>query len=336
MTRQLLDDLRSILGSRHLLSGASQMRRFTRGYRYGQGAAVAVALPGTLTEMWRVAQRCVAADAIIITQAANTGLTGGSTPFGDDYDRPVVVINTMRIKSLHLLADGRQVLAFPGTTLDELETALLPLGREPHSVIGSSCLGASVIGGICNNSGGSLIRRGPAYTELALYGRVGADGRLELVNKLGIGLGEDPDTILSRLERRDYGASDIDDGGDKVASDPDYPRHIRDVDAATPARYNADPRCLHDAAGSAGRLIVFAVRLDTFAAEKDTRVFYIGTNDPADLTAIRRSMLATRRRCRSPPNISTARLSTSRRAMARIPISSCRNSAPGGCRGFLP
>ncbi|PMS38226.1 hypothetical protein C0Z20_05515 [Trinickia symbiotica] len=29
---------------------------------------------------------------------------------------------------------------------------------------------------MCNNSGGALVRRGPAYTELALFARVEADG----------------------------------------------------------------------------------------------------------------------------------------------------------------
>lgn len=40
-------------------------------------------------------------------------------------------------------------------------------------MIGSSCIGASVIGGVCNNSGGSLVKRGPAYTEMALYAQLG-------------------------------------------------------------------------------------------------------------------------------------------------------------------
>ncbi len=51
-------------------------------------------------------------------------------------------------------------------------------------MIGSSCIGASVLGGVCNNFGGALVRRGPAYTELALYARVNDDGQLELVNHL--------------------------------------------------------------------------------------------------------------------------------------------------------
>ena len=98
-------------------------------------------------------QACVAHGKIVIMQAANTGLTGGSTPDGDDYDHEIVIISTMRMKKIQLILDGRQVICFPGSTLDQLEQALAPLGREPHSLIGSSCLGASVFGGICNNSG---------------------------------------------------------------------------------------------------------------------------------------------------------------------------------------
>lgn len=38
---------------------------------------------------------------------------------------------------------------------------------------------------------------------------------------------------------------------------------------------------------------MFAVRLDTFEAEKNQQVFYIGTNQTSVLTDIRRHMLAT-------------------------------------------
>ena len=40
---------------------------------------------------------------IIILQAANTGLTGGSTPDGDNYDRDIIIINTLKIDQLLLL-----------------------------------------------------------------------------------------------------------------------------------------------------------------------------------------------------------------------------------------
>lgn len=281
-----------IVGTRFVLTSPDRMRRFTRGYRFGEGSAIAVVLPESLVQFWKVLEVCVNSGKAVVPQAANTGLTGGSTPHGTGYERDVVIINTMRIKSLHLLAEGQQVVAFPGATLDELEKALKPLGREPHSVIGSSCLGASVIGGICNNSGGSLIQRGPAYTELALYARVDADGRLGLVNHLGIDLGNNPEEMLSRLDRRDYRAEQVKWDGTKAASDREYADHVRNVDAPTPARFNADPRRLFEASGSAGKVIVFAVRLDTFEAVKDAQVFYIGTNDPNELTQVRRLMLS--------------------------------------------
>lgn len=286
----LRDDLQAVVGSANVLTTAASMRRFVRGYRYGGGQAAAVALPRSLMEYWRVVQICVAHGAAVIAQAANTGLTGGSVPFGAEYGRDVVVVSTMRIKRIHLLDNGRQVVAFPGTTLDELETALSPLGREPHSVIGSSCLGASVVGGICNNSGGSLIKRGPAYTELALFGQMRDDGTLHLVNHLGIELGSSPEEILDRLERGDFTPDDI--TWERSASDKDYQTHVRDVNADTPARFNADDRKLYEASGSAGKVMVFAVRVDTFEAEKESMVYYIGTNDPDELTQIRRSVLS--------------------------------------------
>lgn len=287
-----LDRLAAIVGRRHLLTSQESMRRYQTGFRFGSGRALAVVRPGSLVEQWRVLKECVAAGKIVIMQAANTGLTGGSTPDGNDYDREIVIVSTLRMAKLHLIAGGKQVVCFPGATLYRLEQALRPLGREPHSVIGSSCIGASVFGGICNNSGGSLVKRGPAFTQMALYARVDATGAVHLINHLGIRLGNEPETILDRLDRQAYDESEIEHDPTRLCSDHDYAQHVRDVDAASPARFNADPRRLFEASGSAGRLMLLAVRLDTFPQERETRVFYIGSNDPAELTALRRHMLA--------------------------------------------
>ncbi|MGO4855550.1 D-lactate dehydrogenase [Phaeovulum sp. W22_SRMD_FR3] len=291
MPELLIQSLREIAGHRHVHTGARATRRFRKGYRYGDGEILAAVAPANLMEKWRVLQACVAADVAIIFQAANTGLTGGSTPFGTGYDRPIVIISTLRITRIDLLAGGAQVLCLPGATLDQLERRLKPLGREPHSVIGSSCIGASVTGGVCNNSGGSLVQRGPAYTELALYAQVDAQGRLHLVNHLGIDLGAHPEEILSRLDAGQYSEADVRAPEGALASDTAYKTHVRDVEAATPARFNADPRRHYEASGSAGRIGVFALRLDTFPVAAQEQVFYVGSNDPADLAAIRRHVL---------------------------------------------
>ena len=286
----LLKQLRDAVGRDHVLTDAPSTRRFRKGHRTGEGKVLAVVRPATLLEQWRVLEAAVAADRIVIMQAANTGLTGGSTPDGNDYDREIVLINTLRITGVQLINDGEQVVCLPGATLDRLEQALAPLGREPHSVIGSSCIGASVLGGVCNNSGGSLVRRGPAYTELALYAQVKEDGSLELVNHLGIDLGNSPEEILTRLQRGDYRPHQVSNEAAGKASDQRYGEHVRDVDADTPARFNADPSRLFEASGSAGKLCLFAVRLDTFPKEPST-VFYIGTNAADDLTEVRRHLL---------------------------------------------
>ena len=286
----LLKQLRDAVGRDHVLTDAPSTRRFRKGHRTGEGKVLAVVRPATLLEQWRVLEAAVAADRIVIMQAANTGLTGGSTPDGNDYDREIVLINTLRITGVQLINEGEQVVCLPGATLDRLEQALAPLGREPHSVIGSSCIGASVLGGVCNNSGGSLVRRGPAYTELALYAQVKEDGSLELVNHLGIDLGNSPEEILTRLQRGDYRPHQVSNEATGKASDQRYGEHVRDVDADTPARFNADPSRLFEASGSAGKLCLFAVRLDTFPKEPST-VFYIGTNAADDLTEVRRHLL---------------------------------------------
>lgn len=285
----LIAQLREIVGRRHCLTGDRQTERFRKGWRSGEGDALCVVQPGSLLEQWQVLQACVAADKIVILQAANTGLTEGSTPKGR-YDRDVVLINTQRMDRLQSLDAGRQVLAMPGSTLFALEKMLKPLGRQPHSVIGSSCIGASVMGGVCNNSGGSLVERGPSYTELSLYARIAEDGQIELVNHLGIRLGETPEEILTRLEAGDFDHADV-EATNKKASDTEYVTRVRDVDAGTPARFNADKRRLYESAGCAGKLAVFAVRLDTYPIPESETTFYIGTNDPDELTAIRRHIL---------------------------------------------
>lgn len=285
----LIRALKEAVGKKHVLTDARATERFRRGFRSGQGEALCVVQPGTLLELWKVLQACVAADKIVILQAANTGLTEGSTPKGT-YDRDVVLINTRRMDKIDLLHDGAQVVSFPGSTLFALEKLLAPLGREPHSVIGSSCIGASIVGGVCNSSGGSLVERGPSYTELSIYAQIDADGQLHLVNHLGIDLGDTPEEMLTRLESGDYDKAPA--MGNKKASSTDYATEVRQVDAETPARFNADKRRLYESAGCAGKLAVFAVRLDTYEKPPAQKTFYIGTNEVDDLTELRRHILS--------------------------------------------
>ncbi|WP_282604885.1 D-lactate dehydrogenase [Pelagibius sp. Alg239-R121] len=290
MTDAFLDELSAIVGRRDVYSDPNKSERYRKGFRSGSGEAEAVVFPSNLLELWRVLQACVAANRIVIMQAANTGLTEGSTPNGS-YDRKVVIINTLRLDRIHVIRNGHQIVSHPGGTLYKLEKLLKPFDRQPHSVIGSSCIGASVVGGVCNNSGGALVQRGPAYTELALYAQLHSDGRLELVNHLGIYLGDTPEDILERLERGNFDETDVNDTAGQ-ASDRTYEARVRDVNVDSPARFNADPTRLHEASGCAGKLAVFAVRLDTYPAATGEKVYYLGTDIPARFTTLRRRMLS--------------------------------------------
>ena len=288
---EFIHECKSIVGRRFVITSTKSMERFCRGFRSGKGKALAVVQPGSLLEQWQILKLCHKHNKIIIMQAANTGLTEGSSP-SLGYDREVVVVSTTRMKGLKVIKDGKQVIAFPGTSLNELEKELKLFQRQPHSVIGSSCMGASVIGGICNNSGGSLVQRGPAYTELSLFAKINNDDKLVLINHLGIELGQTPEEILTNLVNGNFDHSAI-ESNNRLASDKDYEQRVRDIKSNTPARYNADPERLHEAAGCAGKLSVFAVRLDTFPIEEEKRVFYLGANNPEKLTSLRRHMLST-------------------------------------------
>jgi len=286
----IIQAFQKILKPTQILIEKPIMSPYLKGFRVGKGDAIAVVIPHTLLELWNILVCCVTHDVVMILQAANTGVTGGSTPDADDYDRNVVVVSTKKLKGLHLLEQVNQVLAFPGTSLTELENALKPYGREPHSVIGSSCIGASVIGGVCNNSGGSLIHRGPAYTEKALFAQIDENGALILVNHLGIELGSTPEEIFQNLEQKNYQIEQNDLWDGRIWAE-NYAENLRDIHTPTPTRYNGNPTYLYEAAGCSGKLAVFAVRLPTFEQATDSVTFLIGSHDELALIQLRQYLL---------------------------------------------
>ena len=286
----LLTDLSAVVGATNVLTKPSQQQSYTQGAIASiTDAVAAVVIPDSLVALWRVINLCAAADVIIIAQAANTGLTGGSTPYGE-YDRAVVVISMQRLGGVHLLNDAAELVALPAASLQQLESQLAPLGREPHSVLGSSCVGASVIGGICNSSGGMLVQRGPAYTEMSLFAKRNAMGEFELINHLGIDLGADPEEMLRNLQTGTFNKNP-ESANSKSCTNHHYQHKVRDCEADTPARFNNDPNGLYEASGSAGKVIVFAVRVATFAKPTQEQTFYISTNDADTLTTLRQQWL---------------------------------------------
>ena len=96
--------------------------------------------------------------------------------------------------------------------------------------------------------------------------------------------------VLSKLDSQKVSGAQV--STVKACSRSDYIDYVRQLDAATPARFNADPSNLFETSGSAGKLIVFAVRVDTFERARDTRVIHIATNFAEDLTEVKARLLA--------------------------------------------
>ncbi|WP_211917152.1 D-lactate dehydrogenase [Vibrio sp. B1REV9] len=287
----LIEALKAVVGEENVLTDQIKTKYYRTGFRSGGGKALAVVFPNTLLEQWNVIKQCVENNCIVIMQAAKTGLTEGSAPSGSDYDRDVVVINITKMKQIYLLDGGKQAVCLPGASLHSLEKALKAVNRAPHSVIGSSSLGATVVGGIANNSGGALVKRGPAYTELAIFAQVDKQGKLNLVNHLGIeGLGSSPEEILQNIQDGNFDPDKVLHDS-RMASDKEYDERVRDVTSDIPSRFNADERRLFEASGCAGKLGVFAVRVDSYPIPEKEQVFYLGTNDPKKLAQLRKDFL---------------------------------------------
>ncbi len=285
------EELLNLVGRENILLNASEIIPYSTGIRIGKGKAEGVIFPITLLQIWKILEIAIKNNLIIIMQAANTGLTGGSTPDGKNYDRDILIINTLKIDKIIYLKESKQIIALAGSALYKLEELLEKENRSPHSIIGSSCIGASIVGGVCNNSGGNLLKRGPAYTELSIFAKIDKSGELSLVNNIDINLGSNPEEILTNLENENFTKKDI-LNTNKLASDKDYEYRIRDINSSEPSRFNSDKRRLFEASGCAGKIAVFAVRLDTFKKENQKKVFFLGTNNPDNFTKLREKVLS--------------------------------------------
>ncbi len=67
-------------------------------------------------------------------------------------------------------------------------------------MLGSFFLNPTVGAGIAYGSGGTQLRKGPVYTERVLYLAVNAQGKVEVVDRLGL-VSTDTADLMRRLEK---------------------------------------------------------------------------------------------------------------------------------------
>ncbi|CAK9058776.1 Quinone-dependent D-lactate dehydrogenase (D-lactate dehydrogenase) (D-LDH), partial [Durusdinium trenchii] len=269
--KKLPEQLKALLGAENVKSNVN-----VRGSRLGKGTAMLVLKPGTLREALQALELCAKAEVAVLPQGANTSLTGGSVP-RNDCDRPFVIINMRRAKKIMPVGDTPNLaLCFAGAGIFQLQTELQKRHRDSHSVLGSMFLNPSVAAGVSYGSGGTQIRKGPAFTDRALFCRVKADGEVELVDTLGLKVkGEKALDFLDSAES--LTEEDLDSSCRLPASWPKYREELTKVENKV-SRFNADTTGV-DCNRSEGKVLILATLHDTFPMPKHVKTVWASCKD---------------------------------------------------------
>jgi D-lactate dehydrogenase (quinone) len=194
--------------------------------------------------------------------------------------------------------------------------------RESHSILGSTFLNPTTAAGVAFGSGGTQCRKGPAYTERALYIKIvenkWQEQHIEIVNTLEIDGFNDCDLpIGQRRKQMDTIPYRIDTWGrwiqqgyerdmkyttpsvlEKIkrgdetyplASDVHYGKKLCRRNSTSVSRYNADcsgPDCCR----SEGKVIILATVHDTFPKPKSKKTFWISFDSVETAFAFRQEV----------------------------------------------
>lgn len=247
----------------------------------------------------------------MIPQGANTGLTGGSTPRGQDStNRPTVVLSMRSLDVAFPIDDGKRVVCLAGTGISDLSNNVSTWfpHRESHSVLGSMFLNPTTAAGVAYGSGGTQLRKGPARTDRALWASVDRDkwgaNVITIVNTLGVEGIEDSDfqpgkgSVVEQLDiyardvregfRRAMGKSSASKFGTAQASDAQYRNKVCRDDGSV-SRCNADTEG-EDCNRSEGKVLILATVHDTFPKADKSRTFWMSFADLDTALAFRREV----------------------------------------------
>jgi D-lactate dehydrogenase len=313
--RALPARLTQIVGKENCLDGrqsSTQTLPFLNGARLGRGGqALAILTPRSLEDVVTCVQVIVDAGCVIVPQGANTGLTGGSVPRADTGDkRPNVIISMKYLDAIFPIDDGDRVVCMAGAGLATLSRTLptwFP-DRESHSILGSTFLNPTTAAGVALGSGGTQLRKGPAYTDRSMYVKVWqnkfGENVVKVVNTLGIVGIEDenfPEATGSAVEQLDSYQRDVKDGytramarssnsthGKAPAHDAEYATRICQHDGSV-GRCNADCHG-SDCNRSEGKVLILATVHDTFQKPTATKTFWISFDNLETALQFRRDV----------------------------------------------
>jgi D-lactate dehydrogenase len=298
---KLFHILKRIVGKANVMDGREETTEtlpFLKGARLGKGSALYIVTPHKFKEVVEIVQAVVDANCVLLVQGSNTGLTGGSVPRPVADGRPTVVVSMKQLDTIFPIDNGERVVCLAGVGLASLHNFVQEhFNRESHSILGSTFLNPTTAAGVSLGSGGTQLRKGPAYTERALYLKVVPDkfgkASVKVVNTLGV---KDLDCEEGEFEahlRHDGIIRTLDKYVASIQSGPNYRwmKHSNDTHGRLPAsetdykhrlchcdnqvnRYNADIRG-PDCNRSEGKVIILASVHDTFPKPSAAKTFWI-------------------------------------------------------------
>ena len=160
-----LDDLRQVVGERHLLSEGDLSAWVLDWRRRYRGRALAVALPRTTTEVVAIIQACAKEGVAVVAQGGNTGLVGGSVP---DASGSQLVLNLSRMNQIREFdVTNLTMTVDAGCTLQAVQETAAAQGLIFPLSMASE--GSCTIGGnLATNAGGTQVLRFGAARDLCL------------------------------------------------------------------------------------------------------------------------------------------------------------------------
>ena len=137
-----------------VVTEAHELARYERGWRYGEGKALAAVRPGSTGEVSRLMAFASERAIRVVPQGANTGLVGASTP---DMSGDMLVVSVERMsRTLEIDAVDRTVTVGAGVLLSQLEAALAEKGLLFAIDLGAD---PTVGGMIATNAAGTRVLR---------------------------------------------------------------------------------------------------------------------------------------------------------------------------------
>jgi FAD/FMN-containing dehydrogenase len=162
----LLQQLAGIVGSTRVLTGPEDTAGYQQDWRGRyQGAALAVVLPATTSEVAAVVKACSALGVAIVPQGGNTGLVGGAVA---SLDQASILLNLSRMNRIREIdASNNSLVVEAGCILANVREVADQHKRQFPLLLGS--VGSCEIGGLVStNAGGTGVLRYGNMRELVL------------------------------------------------------------------------------------------------------------------------------------------------------------------------